>query len=112
MTISVNGDPAIQEVKLSVPLCLGGQATDVMTRLLSFMYYLERAPGSDPLQGDAYIEFWNGAEYAFAGCDFQTEENVWAQATCLGTTATELGLSFRALNDWEGTLYIDRVRFE
>lgn len=112
VAIGVRADTASQEVKLTVPLCLGGQATNLAPRPVSFMYYFERAAGSAPLLGDAYVEFWNGAEYAFAGCDFPIEENVWAQGSCTGITASEMGLTFRAFNPWTGTLYIDRIRFE
>jgi hypothetical protein len=112
MAIGVRADTSTEQVKLSVPLCLGGQATDLASRPLSFMYYLERAVGSAPFVGEAFVEFWNGNEYVFGGCDFSLEENVWAVGSCSRTIASEMGLTFRPFSPWSGTLYIDRVRFE
>ena len=101
---------------LKMQLCPSGQAVNLSNRVLQFDVYAETSTGSgfDTSDSPSYFVFTNGGTTVLSGCDIYFNSDTWYQASCAlpaSTTITDVFINLRVFTVWEGTFYVDNVRF-
>jgi hypothetical protein len=101
---------------LEMQLCPSGQGVNLSNQALRFDLYAETSTGSgfDSSDSPSYFYFANGNSTVLSGCDISFDSDTWYEASCAlpaSATVTDVSVLLRVFTEWQGTFYIDNIRF-